>query len=55
MRLAAAIVASTDRTTSDFGTGRPAESSNRLVRFLSLAMSTPMADVRLVIVARMRC
>jgi hypothetical protein len=42
-------------TTSARGTGSPAESSSRLVRLLSDATSTPIADVREVIVARMRC
>ena len=42
-------------TTSARGTGSPAESSSSLVRLLSEATSTPIADVRDVIVARMRC
>ncbi len=42
-------------TTSARGTGSPAESSSRLVRLLSDATSTPMADVSEVIVARIRC
>ena len=37
------------------GTGRPAESRSLLVRLLSEAMSTAIADVREVIVARIRC
>jgi hypothetical protein len=35
--------------------GQPAESSSRLVRLLSDATSTPIAEVSEVIVARMRC
>ena len=42
-------------TTSARGTGRPAESSSRLVRLLSDATSTPIAEVCEVIVARIRC
>ncbi len=42
-------------TTSARGTGRPAQSSSRLVRLLSDAMSTPIALVFDVIVARIRC
>ena len=55
MRLAAATAPSSVSTRSARGTGRPAESSRRLVRLLSEAMSTPMADVCEVIVARIRC
>ena len=52
---AAATASSSVPTTSERGTGRPAESRSRLVRLLSDAMSTAMADVREVIVARIRC
>ena len=37
------------------GTGSPAAASSVVVNFLSPAMSTPSADVRDVIVARIRC
>ena len=47
--------ASSLSTTSARGTGSPAESSSWLVRLLSDATSTPIADVREVIVARIRC
>ena len=53
--LAAATASSSVSTTSARGTGRPAESRSRLVRLLSDAMSTPIADVSDVIVARIRC
>ena len=42
------------RTTSERGTGIPVACSNRLVSFLSEAMSTPSELVWLVIVARIR-
>ena len=54
-RFATATASSSVVTTSARGTGRPALSSSRLVRLLSDAMSTPIALVFDVIVARIRC
>ena len=55
IRPAAATASSSFRTTSLFGTGRPADPSSWFVIFLSLAMSTASALVREVMVARIRC
>ena len=55
IRPAAATAASSVRTTSLRGTGRPAEASSWFVIFLSPAMSTARALVIEVIVARIRC
>ena len=54
MRFAAATAPSTLRTDSCLGTGRPAAPSSRVVRSLSEATSTAIADVADVMVARIR-
>ena len=54
IRSAARTAASSLRTVSCFGTGRPAAESSRVVRSLSEAMSTAIAEVAEVIVARIR-